>query len=147
VQGGSGVFAFGRAGSKHVFGDLEHDGHAWGLAGNVLMTNGRVAVANVYVPPSAALTADQCWVVDLDVGAQRTETPDWHALVGAALELEIAPSWHVIGEMLRNGSRVRTVQVGLRFTVVKDLDVDLVAGGTHDLGIERWLTLGLNIGL
>ena len=133
-------------GLKHVVGDLERDGAAWGLAANALLQNGKIASANVYAPWSIALTSDQRWVVDINAGFQRTETPDWHALIGAAVEYELAPGWHVIGEALRNGARVRTIQAGLRRTLTKDIDLDIVVGTTHDDGTEQWLTFGLNVG-
>jgi hypothetical protein len=129
-------------GVKHVEGDLGKDGSAWGIAANGLLTNGKIAVANLYVPWSVALTDK--WVLDLNAGFQRTETPDWHALIGAAVEYEVAPGWNAIGEVLRNGARVRTVQAGVRRAITKDLSLDMVVGQTHDRGAEQWLTLGLN---
>jgi len=133
-------------GIKHVFGDLEKDGVSWGMATNALVTNGRIAVANVYAPVSFALTGDQNWVLDVNAGFQRTETPDWHALIGAALEFQFASGWRVIGEGLRNGARVRTLQAGVRRTLIKDVDLDVVAGRTHDTTTEQWMTLGVNVG-
>lgn len=132
-------------GLKHVVGDFEHDGFAWGVDANASLTNGKVAVANVYAPLSIALSEDHAWILDVDAGFQRVERPIWHALLGVAIEREVSERWRVIAEYLRNGSQVTTMQTGVRRTLAKNADIDIVIGRTHDVGTEQWLTAGLNL--
>jgi len=134
-------------GAKWAYGDIDKDGLAIGVAVGGVWTDGVLVNETVYAPASVALTEDHRWVVHLNAGVRHAPGVGWRALVGAAVDMRLAQRWHVIAEFSAVPSAERTVQVGARYSISDNAEVDLVAGHSHDDFDEHWITVGLNLGL
>jgi hypothetical protein len=132
-------------GAKWVAGDLDNDGHAWGIAAGALRTGGAWASEQVYVPVSVRAGAEHPWLVHLNAGMRRTAGIGWRAIAGVGVETALDAHWGLLAEYFDAVAAEKTVQAGVRWSVTPNTDVDFVAGHTHDAIDERWLTLGLNL--
>lgn len=135
------------AGAKWVAGDLDKDGRAWGIAASALRTDGALASEAVYVPMSfqTHASAPRPWIVHLNAGMRRTAGTGWHPIAGIGVETSLDAGWGLLAEFFDAIDAEQTVQIGARWSVTPNTDVDIVAGRTHDAVSERWLTLGLNL--
>lgn len=132
-------------GAKWVAGDLDRDGHAWGIAGGVLWTGGALATEQIYVPASFAVGAAQAWLVHLNAGVRRTRGLGWCAIAGIGVETSLDANWGLLAEYFDAADAEKTVQIGVRWSITSNTTVDFVAGDQRDVVEDHWITLGLNL--
>jgi hypothetical protein len=132
-------------GAKWVAGDLDNDGHAWGVAGGALWNGGALLSEQAYVPVSFRAGAESPWLIHLNAGARRTLGIGWRAIAGVGVETALDADWSLLAEYFDAATAEKTVQAGVRWSVAQNADVDLVVGHTRDTVEQSWLTLGLNL--
>jgi hypothetical protein len=124
-------------------------GAAGGPVFNLL--TGQIAAFQAYVPVAYQVT-DQFRLL-LNAGWLWERRDDKHFFTyGVAFEWEFVKQWMLIGEMFGvagpaedpNATRPRA-QVGLRYTPVEMLDIDLIYGRNITGENANWITVGLNV--
>ena len=113
-------------------------------AGRLLdVTDGEKSFSFITVP--VTLKVHDQFRINLNAGGLWAERD--HFTWGASLEWDVRQSWTLIGEVfgLTGPSEDPRLQVGLRHTPTKSVDLDLIYGNNITGERAHWLTAGLTV--
>ncbi|AHX16244.1 hypothetical protein CH75_08225 [Dyella jiangningensis] len=123
--------------------------HPWGVAVNVGATwsNGHVLSRNTYAALTWTPEGQQDWAVNTDVGGFWSRDRHWQTLLGIGVKYKLTEHVAIVAEHIHPWVGQATTQAGLRWIFRNNDSVDLIVGHGSVASHDRWMTVGLNVGL
>lgn len=134
-------------GIKHLFRDI--DTQSWGMAVSLGASRDdmpeRTTNWSVNVPISIALDANHDALLHANVGLSKNHGQHAAVTGGVGLELAVAESWNLLGELYGDHHHTVLGQLGLRRALSEHTSLDMLIGHQDEKRSSPWVTLGLNI--
>lgn len=152
-------WSLGVAGQNHPYQHQESPAVKWmlrdpsahplGVAINMgaMWSNGHVLSRNIYAALTWTPQDREDWSINADLGAFWSRDRQWQTLLGLGVKYKLTQHVAIVAEHIHPWVGEATTQAGLRWSFRNDDSVDVIVGHGSVAAHDRWITVGLNVGL